>query len=1170
MINKRLVALTVASLFFTSLTTTAVLAGPYSDAVLADSPLAYYRLDETTLGTAANVGSATGIDATHLNYGTGTGPGNIGQPGPRPNEIAGGFVIDGFENDNRSIYSVSDDSEDFPIVSVADFPSNPLDVTGALTMEAWVFRDAQSDGGGNNEGIISKYWGGALGNERSFVMFYDPTPGNVGIALSDSGSFNSAFNLTTSIDIPLGEWTHLAATVDPSTRSAIYINGQLAAEQTNPANVPASIFDGAADLWIGKQFSTAANTSFEGRIDEVSIYNSALSAVQITNHFEAATSDEAPLSFSWNLNSSGDWNDSANWTFSTVPNNNERSAVFGSSINTPRVVYTDSAVTIKGLQFANANTYAIAGTGGINLEADSGNSTVEVLLGEHEIQTAVTLNNDADFSGSGGVVNFNNVLDIAGNTLTIQSGAYSINHSVVATAGGMIDNAGTLGTAGSTTFGSDLTSTGTLDIDIAGTGTDEFDAFNVAGTATISGLIDTELLGDFTLAGDETFTILTANTLVAGSIALTGSAASMFQLSVESNSLVLNAVMGIPGDFDGDGNVDGADFLEWQRGLGTTYDANDLTDWQTNYGMSASLATSVAVPEPTTLAILLSMAMVWFGGLRMSKARVTAIAGFCIISTASTAAQAQYSAAVLADNPVAYYRLDETADFFAANSGSGGGALEGLFNQLNQGSGPGNIGQLGPRPGDIAGGFLIDGLEANNNSVHIAPLEGGVDFSSVVVNDNALLDITGALTLEAWVNRDEQTDAAFNEGIIAKYLGEGNARAYDLYYSPAAGEIGFAVSPDGTFPSSDTLTTDTDIALNEWVHVAATFVPSTSMSIYINGELAATQPTTIASIFDSPADLWIGQQFNTTPNATFEGRIDEAAIYDRALSGAEILEHFEAATGSAVAAYNWNVDSSGDWKSLANWSPASVPNTDFAVVNFGNAITSAHVVYAETDITAKSVNFDNANTYAIAGVASLILAADTGNASIDVTQGDHELQIAVQLDADVNVNVASGSLSFNNVIDLNGNTLNIQSGTVDIANQVLPGDGGTISNSATLLVSGATSMGGDFTNDGELAIGIGGSDSGSLEIGGTATLAGVLSPELLAGVTLSEGETFEVLTAGTLVDNGITLAGDLASSFELQVVGNSLVITSTVPEAATLALVLVATQLLLCSRRRSF
>jgi hypothetical protein len=71
-------------------------------------------------------------------------------------------------------------------------------------------------------------------------------------------------------------------------------------------------------------------------------------------------------------------------------------------------------------------------------------------------------------------------------------------------------------------------------------------------------------------------------------------------------------------DFDTDGNVDGSDFLAWQRGFGTMDgalkgqgDANDdgnvngadLAIWQTQYGNPPPLSAANTVPEPTTLVL---------------------------------------------------------------------------------------------------------------------------------------------------------------------------------------------------------------------------------------------------------------------------------------------------------------------------------------------------------------------------------------------------------------------------------------------------------------------------------------------------------------------------------------------------------------------------------------
>jgi beta-glucanase (GH16 family) len=60
----------------------------------------------------------------------------------------------------------------------------------------------------------------------------------------------------------------------------------------------------------------------------------------------------------------------------------------------------------------------------------------------------------------------------------------------------------------------------------------------------------------------------------------------------------------LAGDFDEDGDVDGHDFLAWQRDPSV----GDLEDWQANYGTnSASADTMTAVPEPSGMLLIVSM-----------------------------------------------------------------------------------------------------------------------------------------------------------------------------------------------------------------------------------------------------------------------------------------------------------------------------------------------------------------------------------------------------------------------------------------------------------------------------------------------------------------------------------------------------------------------------------
>ncbi len=63
---------------------------------------------------------------------------------------------------------------------------------------------------------------------------------------------------------------------------------------------------------------------------------------------------------------------------------------------------------------------------------------------------------------------------------------------------------------------------------------------------------------------------------------------------------------GIDGDFDADGDVDGADFLKWQRKLG---DAANLVKWQDNFGTTTAAAAVNAVPEPASWILICTMTL---------------------------------------------------------------------------------------------------------------------------------------------------------------------------------------------------------------------------------------------------------------------------------------------------------------------------------------------------------------------------------------------------------------------------------------------------------------------------------------------------------------------------------------------------------------------------------
>jgi hypothetical protein len=72
----------------------------------------------------------------------------------------------------------------------------------------------------------------------------------------------------------------------------------------------------------------------------------------------------------------------------------------------------------------------------------------------------------------------------------------------------------------------------------------------------------------------------------------------------------------LPGDFNGDGSVDAADYVVWRKGVGTTYSQADYGVWRSHFGQSAGSGAAlvsdgvdlVSVPEPTSVGLLLLVA----------------------------------------------------------------------------------------------------------------------------------------------------------------------------------------------------------------------------------------------------------------------------------------------------------------------------------------------------------------------------------------------------------------------------------------------------------------------------------------------------------------------------------------------------------------------------------
>jgi hypothetical protein len=182
------------------------------------------------------------------------------------------------------------------------------------------------------------------------------------------------------------------------------------------------------------------------------------------------------------------------------------------------------------------------------------------------------------------------------------------------------------------------------------------------------------------------------------------------------------------------------------------------------------------------------------------------------------------------------------------------------------------------------------------NGATFAPGKSGQAFSfngsgaHVRVPDNASLHLTNGLTVSAWVN---PTDPGYSYPIISKWDAVYKyQKSYNTWLSQSKFIFNLCANGDELIGPNAVLVSAGSVPPNQWTHVAATYDGAT-MKVYLNGQLD-NQVAYPYGIFPGTNDLGIGAVVGGIPvgqySYPFSGLIDEPAIYNRALSAAEIQQ----------------------------------------------------------------------------------------------------------------------------------------------------------------------------------------------------------------------------------------------------------------------------------------
>jgi hypothetical protein len=307
-----------------------------------------------------------------------------------------------------------------------------------------------------------------------------------------------------------------------------------------------------------------------------------------------------------------------------------------------------------------------------------------------------------------------------------------------------------------------------------------------------------------------------------------------------------------------------------------------------------------------------------------------------------------------------------------------------------------------------------------------------------------------------------------------------NSTGFDLRI---AGSTGVLEARVGTVASGK-VTVDTDpgaVTAGTWQHVALTFNGST-IKVYVNGSMLASEdlgtPTTIQYDGDVIRIGMMGQLFFGYWHWPFVGNIDEARIYNRALSATEIAR---LAAGTQPQTSSGSVTLAGALSLSGSLTLAAgtldVSSSDYAVSASGSWLNYGGLLAArEGTVTLRG---NGAGMQILSGGQSFydLTLAGSGNWSAgDALDIDHDLTVGATLTAPSSTLTLAGDFTNDGTFTHNSGTV-----TLDGTSQAL--NGSTAFYNLSKTVSSADTL--------------------TFAAGDTQTVAGALSLRGAAGALLS-------------------------------------------------------------------
>lgn len=234
----------------------------YAAEVLADSPLVYLRLGESS-GTTASDSSGNGRDGTY--YGIPT----LGSSGA----VSGGDTAVSLDGTNDAI-------------TLGD--ASWMDVT-TFTVELWVKLPSSGV-----QPVTALVWRGntSLSVQSSWWINKSATTGYVNFSIDTNTGGGGIYQVNTTETFADDTWHHIVGVCDDTAKEmSLYIDGSLYGSATSFSGQTV-LTNQAHPIVIGARGTNSDGSSsdrnVQGIVDEFAIYDTALSSTRVAAHYAAA------------------------------------------------------------------------------------------------------------------------------------------------------------------------------------------------------------------------------------------------------------------------------------------------------------------------------------------------------------------------------------------------------------------------------------------------------------------------------------------------------------------------------------------------------------------------------------------------------------------------------------------------------------------------------------------------------------------------------------------------------------------------------------------------------------------------------------------------------------------------------------------------------------------